>query len=58
MVFERIDGKGAFGGDYKEIYYFNDQMFPTEKEEATRAIVRECKANGALINEEILVLQK
>ena len=58
MVFEVIHGKTPLGGDYREIYYFTDEMFPCEKEQATRAIVRECKEGGALINEEILVLKK
>ena len=58
MVFEVIQGKTPLGGDYREIYYFTDGMMPTEKENATRAIVRECKADGTLINEEILVLKK
>jgi len=58
MVFEVIQGKTPLGGDYREIYYFTDVMMPTEKEKATRAIVRECKEDGTLINEEILVLKK
>ena len=58
MVFEVIKGKTDLGGDYKEIYYFTDQMVPCEKENATRAIVRECKEGGVLINQEILVLKR
>ena len=58
MVFEVIPGKGDFGGDYREIYYFTNEMMPCEKEAATRAIVRECKEGGALVNEQILVLKK
>jgi len=58
MVFEVIQGKTPLGGDYREYYYFTDEMFPCEKEFATRAIVRECKEGGALINEEILILKK
>lgn len=58
MVFEVIQGKTEFGGDYREIYYFTDEMVPCEKEKATRAIVRECKEGGALINEQIFVLKK
>jgi len=57
MVFEIIHGTTKFGGDYREIYYFTDSMFPCEKENATRAIIRECKEGGALINEEILILK-
>ena len=58
MVFEVIKGKTELGGDYTEIYYFTDAMFPCEKDVATRAIVRECKEGGALVNEQILVLKK
>ena len=58
MVFEIIEGKTPLGGDRREYYYFTDQMFPCEKESATRAIVRECKEDGTLINEEILILKK
>jgi len=58
IVFEVIQEKTPLGGDYSEIYYFTDQMMPCEKEKATRAIVRECKTGGALINERILILKK
>ncbi len=58
MVFEIIPGKTELGGDYREIYYFTDKMMPCEKEKATRAILRECKEGGALINEQILILKK
>ena len=58
MVFEIKQGKTPFGGDYTEIYYFNNEMFPCEKEAASRCIVRECKNGGILVNEQILVLQK
>lgn len=57
-VFEVVAGKTPLGGDYREFYYFSDEMIPCEKEKATRCIVRECKEGGALINEEILVLKK
>lgn len=58
MVFEVIRGTTPLGGAYREIYYFTDEMMPIEKEKATRAIVRECKEDGTLINEEILMLKK
>jgi hypothetical protein len=58
MVFEVIKGKTELGADYREIYYFTDAMVPCEKEKATRAIIRECKEGGALINEQIFVLKK
>ena len=58
MVFEVIREKTPLGGDYSEIYYFTEQMVPCHKQEAKRAIVRECKEGGILINEKILVLEK
>jgi hypothetical protein len=58
MVFEVIKGKTELGGDYREIYYFTNEMMPCEKEHATKAILRECKEDGTLINEQILVLKK
>lgn len=58
MVFEVIEGKTPLGGDYREIYYFTNDMMPCEKEMATRSIVRTCKADGTLVNEEIFVLKK
>lgn len=57
MVFEIVRGKTPLGGDWREYYYFTDQMMPCDKEAATRCIVRECKEGGALINEEILVIK-
>ncbi|MBR2635050.1 MAG: hypothetical protein IKD31_05675 [Clostridia bacterium] len=58
MVYEVIHGKTPLGGDYCEMYYFTDQMVPCEKESAVRAILRECKEGGVLINEKILILKK
>ena len=58
LVFEVIQGKTPLGGDYSEIYYFTDDMMPCEKEQATRSILRECKEDGTLVNEQILVLKK
>ena len=58
MVFEVIRGKTPLSGAYREIYYFTKDMVPCEKELAVRAIVRECREDGVLINEEILVLEK
>ena len=58
MVFEVLRGKTELGGDYREIYYFTDEMMPCEKELAKKAIIRECKEDGTLINEQIMVLKK
>ena len=58
MVFEIVRKKTELGADYTEYYYFDRNMMPCEKEIATRAILRECKEDGTLVNEQILVLKK
>ena len=49
--FERIEEPTPNGGDYSEIYYQDDDGNPVDESEATRFVVRECKADGTLINE-------
>lgn len=44
-------GKTPNGGDYSEIYFFDDAGNPADEKEATNFIVRECKKDGQLINE-------
>ena len=39
------------GGDYSEIYYLDDNGNLVDEAEATKCIIRECKADGTLINE-------
>ena len=51
MTHERIDEKTPSGGDYSEIYYFDDAGNPTDSEKATNCIIRECLEDGTLINE-------
>ena len=51
MTHKRIDDKTPNGGDYSEIYFFDDNNNPIEESKATRCIIRECKSNGELINE-------
>lgn len=51
MTHEKIAGKTPSGGDYSEIYYFDDLGNPADAEIATRCVIRECKNDGTLIRE-------
>lgn len=48
----RIDEPTPNGGDYSELYWFDSEgnVVDTEEEAAT-GVIRECKADGTLINE-------
>jgi hypothetical protein len=48
---ERKDGPTPNGGDYSEIFYFDNDGNSVDKAVATRAIVRECKNDGTVVNE-------
>ena len=39
------------GGDYSEIYYFDDEHNAVDENDATNCIIRECKNDGTVINE-------
>mgnify|MGYP007013893314 CR=1 FL=1 len=47
---KRIDGLTPAGGDYSEIWYFDDNGNVVNKSEATTFIVRECMKDGTLIS--------
>lgn len=51
MVHEKVYGKTPLGGDYSEIYYFDDAGNEVEPDKATNCIIRECLEDGTLINE-------
>lgn len=51
MKNERIEGKTPNGGDYSEIFYFDKNGKPADKETADKCVIRECLNNGELINE-------
>ena len=51
MTSERIMGKTLNGGDYSEIFYFDEDGNLTDPQKAVRCIIRECKMNGELVNE-------
>ncbi|RGU89886.1 hypothetical protein DWW31_18165 [Clostridium sp. AF15-17LB] len=48
---ERIDGNTPSGGEYSEIYYFDDDMKAVDKSMATKIKIRECLSDGTLVNE-------
>lgn len=49
---KRIDEPTPNGGDYSELYWFdNEGNVVDAEEEATKGVIRECKADGTLINE-------
>lgn len=49
--YKRIEEKTPNGGDYSEIYYMDKYGNPTDEDEAVTCIIRECKSDGALLNE-------
>jgi hypothetical protein len=49
--YERINEPTPNGGAYSEIYYFNDRGESVDEAVATRCVIRECAADGALICE-------
>jgi len=51
MTYEKVIGKTPSGGDYSEIYYLDDDGNPAENDVATKCMIRECKADGTLLNE-------
>ena len=50
-MYKRIDEKTPSGGDYSEIYYFDNNGIQFDSEKATRCIIRECLKDGTLLNE-------
>ena len=53
MVSEKRIGKTPSGGDYSEVFYMDKKHNLVDKEKAEVAIFRECKEDGALVNETI-----
>ena len=48
---ERIYERTPSGGDYSEIFYFDDEGNAVEPEKATNCVIRECTNDGRIINE-------
>jgi hypothetical protein len=57
MTSEKHIGVTPSGGDYTEIFYFDEKGNAAEKSVAKRAIVRECKSDGTLVNETFAYFQ-
>lgn len=51
ITYERINEKTPCGGDYSEIFYFDDNGNPIDAKEATKFVIRECDHDGNLIKE-------
>jgi len=51
VSYEKHIGPTPNGGDYSEIYYFDDAGKPVDKEQATQCVIRECLNDGTLVGE-------
>ena len=51
MKYQKIEEKTPSGGDYSEIYYFDDDNNPIDKKQASKCVIRVCKKDGELVNE-------
>ena len=50
-VSKKVKGKTPSGGDYSEIFYYDDNGNEVDEEDATNCRIRECKKDGTVINE-------
>ncbi len=50
LGYEKVRGKTLKGGDYSEIYYYNNDNTSCSIEEATHCIIYERKNSGALVH--------
>ena len=41
MKYQKIEEKTPSGGDYSEIYYFDDDNNPIDKKQASKCVIRE-----------------
>ena len=48
---EVVMGTTPGGGDYSEAFYFNDSWQATDKEVATKVMIRELLNDGTLVRE-------
>ena len=51
ISYEKYIGPTPNGGDYSEIFYYDDAGNPSDKEHATRCVIRECRNDGTLVGE-------
>ena len=49
--YRRNNSKTPSGGDYSEIYFFDELGNSVDEENAVRCVIRECSENGDLIAE-------
>lgn len=47
----RTNERTPNGGDYSEIFFMDDAGNLVDEEIATKCVIRECKADGTLLNE-------
>ena len=50
-AYKRCDEPTPSGGAYSEIYYLNDENEAVDSSIATHCVIRECLADGTLIQE-------
>ncbi len=50
---KRIDGKTPSGGDYAEFHFLDEEHNEVDEGKETTVVIRECKADGTLVNETI-----
>ena len=50
LGYEKVLGKTIKGGDYSEIYYYNNDNEACKMSEATHCIIYERKSNGTLVH--------
>lgn len=48
---KRINEPTPSGGAYSEIFFFNDAGESVDEAVATKCVIRECAADGSLLNE-------
>ena len=55
---ERIDLPRPNGGDYSEIFYFNENGEPVNKDAAVCATIHECKEDGEVVHDVFVDFRK
>ena len=50
LGYEKVLGKSLKGGDYFEIYYFNNNNESCAKKSATRCVIYEKMNNGSVVH--------
>lgn len=48
--YTKVFGKTVKGGDYSEIYYYNNDNEACEQKDATYCVIYERKKNGSLVH--------